>query len=24
METSVHVVSPSDFRSWLRANGTGG
>jgi cytochrome c oxidase subunit 2 len=24
METSVHVVSPSDFRSWLRSNGTGG
>ena len=24
MQTNVHVVSPSDFRSWLRANGTGG
>jgi cytochrome c oxidase subunit 2 len=24
METSVHVVSPSDFLSWLRSNGTGG
>jgi cytochrome c oxidase subunit 2 len=21
METSVHVVSPTDFRSWLRSNG---
>ncbi len=24
METSVHVVSPSDFLSWLRSNGSGG
>ena len=23
METSVHVVSPSDFRSWLRSQGNG-
>ncbi len=23
METSVHVVSPSDFQSWLRSNGHG-
>ena len=24
METSVHVVSPADFLSWLRANGSSG